>query len=81
MFKIFEKVRIRDRMREYPCEDYLHNALRFMAEGKPDIAYEEVCHALLRCGVELRPEESKIFNVLRNRKGVTKSNFRYEAEK
>ena len=35
---------------EYPCSVYLHNALRFITDKQPDIAYEEICYALLKSG-------------------------------
>ena len=56
---------------EYPCVDYLHNALRFLSNGEPDVAYEEICHALIRSGAELQPEEMEKFKKLRENHTLT----------
>ncbi len=42
---------------QYPCSVFLHNALRFISEGKADVAFEEICWALIRGGDELSKEE------------------------
>ena len=42
---------------QYPCSVYLHNALRFLSEKNFDVAYEEICYALLKSGDELSAEE------------------------
>lgn len=42
---------------QYPCSVYLHNALRFISEGKPKVAYEEICWALTKAGVMLSQKE------------------------
>lgn len=47
---------------EYPCDVYLHNALRFIKDGKPDVAYEEICWAIVKSGGELSDEEKEGFN-------------------
>lgn len=52
---------------DYPCSDYLHNALKFIADGKSDVAYTEICHALLRSGDKLSIEEEKMFNEIREK--------------
>ena len=46
-----------EKLRNYPCSDYLHNALRFISEGKPQVAYDEICHAIIRSGGCLAEEE------------------------
>ena len=30
----------------YPCCDYCNNALRFLIDGEPEIAFEEIVHAI-----------------------------------
>lgn len=47
-------------LKDYPCRDYLHNALTFIADGKPEAAYDEICCAILRSGGSLTEEESRI---------------------
>ena len=49
---------------DYPCSDYLHNALKFISISEPDVAYEEICHALLRSGDKLSHEEEIIFKAI-----------------
>ena len=55
---------------QYPCSCFLHNALRFISEGETDIAYEEICWALMKSGEELSPEERTIFEKLREKRGA-----------
>ncbi len=55
---------------QYPCSCFLHNALRFISEGKPDVAYEEICWALMKSGEELCQEEKMIFEKLREERGA-----------
>ena len=43
----------------YPCSVYLHNALRFISEGKPQVAYDEICHAIIRSGGSLTEQEER----------------------
>lgn len=52
---------------EYPCSCYLHNALRFICDGEYEVAYEEICHALLRSGDKLTECERKIFDQIRGK--------------
>ncbi|MBQ7347777.1 MAG: hypothetical protein IJW55_07455 [Clostridia bacterium] len=54
---------------QYPCSCFLHNALRFISEGKADIAYEEICWALMKGGEELFQEEKTRFEKLRKERG------------
>lgn len=49
---------------QYPAEDFLHNALRFMADNNYDEAYSEVCYALCKAGAELRKDEAIRFREL-----------------
>lgn len=53
---------------QYPCSCYLHNALRFISEGKTDVAYEEICWALVKAGEELSQEEKVMFGTLQNKR-------------
>lgn len=46
---------------EYPCDVFLHNALRFIKEGKTDVAYNEICWAIVKSGGELLDEEKEDF--------------------
>ena len=32
----------------YPCCDLVNNAIRFILDGKPDIALEELAHAIVK---------------------------------
>ena len=50
---------------DYPCSDYLHNALYFIQYDKSSVAYEEICHALIRSGDALTENEKLIFTTLR----------------
>ena len=47
---------------DYPCSDYLHNALHFISQGKIDAAYDEICHAIIRSGGKLTEEEQEFRN-------------------
>lgn len=53
---------------EYPCSDYLHNALKFLSDNEPNVAYEEICHALLRAGDKLSDKEKETFENIRNKR-------------
>ncbi len=59
-----KKRRKKNKLAEYPCEDYLHNALRFLANGNTDSAYTEICFAMMKAGAELREEEKGKFDQL-----------------
>lgn len=61
MNKVFSK---------YPCSVYLHNALRFILDNKADIAYEEICRALLKAGDELSIEEKKMLDQIREKNRI-----------
>lgn len=47
---------------DYPCSDYLHNALHFISQGKTDAAYDEICHAIIRSGGKLTKDEQYFRN-------------------
>lgn len=68
--KFFNNMKIKEKDKifsEYPCSDYLHNALRFIMNNKADVAYEEICHALIRSGDKLSEEEEKIFKEIQDK--------------
>ena len=54
----------------YPCSVFLHNALRFISQNKSGVAYEEICHAIIRSGGELTEEEMRIFVQLKLKGGA-----------
>ena len=63
--KIFEKNKnkeINKKLSTYPCVNYLHNALRFILENKTDVAYSEICYAIMRSGAELTETEKQEFD-------------------
>ena len=63
--KIFEKNKnkaINQKLSTYPCVNYLHNALRFILENKTDVAYIEICCAIMESGAELSETEKAEFN-------------------
>ena len=47
---------------QYPCYDYLKNALRFLRQGQSDVAYSEICCAIKRAGGELSEEDIAHWN-------------------
>jgi len=49
---------------EYPCADYLHNALRLLEEKSYKNAYTEICYAIAKSGGELTQHEKNIFSRL-----------------
>lgn len=57
---------------DYPCSDYLHNALRFISQGKTDAAYDEICHAIIRSGGKLTNYEQYFRNNIIVEKGLKK---------
>ena len=63
--KIFEKNKnkaINQKMSTYPCVNYLHNALRFVLENKTDVAYTEICYAIMKSGADLTETEKEEFD-------------------
>lgn len=57
--KLFKNKYINRLLNNYPCSDYLHNALRFIADGKPQVAYDEICNAIIRSGGSLSEDEKQ----------------------
>ena len=63
--KIFAKNKnkaINQKISTYPCVDFLHNALRFILENKTDVAYTEICYAIMKSGEELTETEKAEFD-------------------
>lgn len=58
---------INQRLSNYPCSDYLHNALHFIANGKPQVAYDEVCWAIIKSGGTLTYEEEQLRSDVENK--------------
>ena len=52
---------------QYPCDVYLKNALYFIENGKPDVAYTEICYAIAKSGGELSDSEFEKFCELRSK--------------
>lgn len=55
------------KLRKYPCDTYLRNALYFIENEKPNDAYTEICWAIVKSGGELAGKEKKKFNELCNK--------------
>lgn len=64
-----KKVVKKSLLKKYPCQCHLRNALYLIDINKPNLAYEEICYAIMKSGGELTPWEMKIFNELVNKKG------------
>lgn len=63
--KIFAKNKnkaINQNISTYPCVDFLHNALRFIIENKTDVAYTEICYAIIKSGADLIETEKEEFD-------------------
>lgn len=55
-----DRIRERNnRLKEYPCDIYLHNALECLMEGKVNLAYSEICWAIHKSFGELSKEEKQ----------------------
>lgn len=52
--------------------DYLHNALHFISQGKIDVAYDEICHAIIRSGGKLTKDEQYFRNNMIIKKDLKK---------
>ena len=63
MDKIINKIfkRKDNKLKQYPCNVYLQNALRFIAEKEYDTAYSEICWAIIKSDGKLTEEQEKIF--------------------
>ena len=62
--KIFAKNKnnaINKKISTHPCVDFLHNSLRFILENKTDVAYTEICYAIMKSGSELTETEKAEF--------------------
>lgn len=59
--------KINAKLKEYPCENYLHNALRFLSLDKPNVAYTEICFAICKSGGNLTEREKERFDMLAER--------------
>ena len=53
---------INSKLSNYPCINFLHNALRFLSENKTDVAYTEICHAIMKSGGNLTEKEKIEFD-------------------
>lgn len=63
--KIFAKSKNKEtnqKLSAYPCVNYLHNALRFILENKTDVAYTEICYAIVKSGADLTEMEREAFD-------------------
>lgn len=47
------------KLNQYPCNIYLQNALRFIAKKQYDVAYSEICYAIMKSGVRLTKEQDE----------------------
>lgn len=56
---------MRYHLKNYPCSEFLYNALHYIKIGDLDTAYEEVCWAIMRSGCQLREEASIIFDQIK----------------
>jgi hypothetical protein len=54
-------------LNSYPCDHYLSNALYFIERGATNIAYTEVCCAILKSGGELTDAQLKRYRELKRR--------------
>ena len=50
---------------QYPCSVFLHNALRCLQGCRYDVAYEEICYAIVRSGGKLTDEERECFEAVK----------------
>jgi len=55
---------LKSKLKSYPCEDYLHNALYFLAHQNPAEAYSEICYAMDKAGVKLSENERNIWQII-----------------
>lgn len=65
--KLLDKLKRNKRFSRYPCEDYLHNALKYLQDGANCDAYTEICWALIKSGAELKEDEREIFEKYQER--------------
>ncbi len=50
LFNMFIKKKKNARFGRYPSCDMANNALRFLLQNKPEIAFEEIAHAIVKAG-------------------------------
>ena len=73
---IFGRKKQKDEMlSRYPCSAFLHNALSFISQNKPEVAYEEICYAIKRSGGVLTEEENRIFENIKLKGGAENEFF------
>ena len=53
---------INQKISTYPCVAFLHNALRLILENKTDVAYTEICYAIMKSGADLIETEKEEFD-------------------
>ena len=53
---------INQKISTYPCVAFLHNALRLILENKTDVAYTEICYAIMKSGADLTETEKEEFD-------------------
>jgi hypothetical protein len=46
---------------QYPCINYLHNALRYINDNNIEDAYNEICYAIIKSGDKLSDKEEETF--------------------
>lgn len=65
--KMLKKIKKQNKkIGEYPCVDYLHNALRLIKDNKLNQAYEEICFAILKSdGILTKEEQGNFENILK----------------
>ena len=64
--KRYKECHANSNFRSYPCIDFLRNALHWIEEGEPDVAYTEICFAIMKAGLSLDEHESAVFYQKRN---------------
>lgn len=57
--RLMTRAKINNELNSYPCSDYLHNALRFIEQGEADVAYDEICYAIIKSGGKLTEHEEE----------------------
>ena len=81
MLKLLQQIKQKKKDRifsDYPCSDYLHNALKFLMNNNPDDAYEEICNALIRSGDKLSEKEEEFFKEIKTFREEKISRYVYE---
>ena len=60
--KRYKECHANSHLRSYPCIDFLRHALHWIEEGEPDVAYTEICFAIMKAGLSLDEHESTVFH-------------------